>query len=312
MFKYHFIALELDMKATGRLFLIVLSVAAVAMFASCSNPSAGGGSKDLAPGVMTFTGDSVGDGNNLSITLPIDNLESGTVSTDFSVHFYLSTDTTFDEGVVDTDLGSKVVSTDIAGNSTFNYNTALSVPDALNLTAAVYIYAVVDSVGEVAETDEGNNVSGSSQAAYVLVYDDENSNRYDLRVDTFPPTGSETTSTEVYLYDSLGALVFPDTSSYIGNYAYLVENGLSDGTYYIKVEGASPVQSGPYGISARLVGMSYDVFGSALSDNGADIYENDDNAPGNIPTSPATIFIYTPLNRYLAAAEPDWHEIVLP
>jgi len=268
---------------------------------------------DLSPGVISFTGDSVADGNNLSITLPISNLQSGIVSTDFSIHFYLSEDISFSEGAPDTDLGSKVVSTDIAGNSTFNYNTALSIPELTGLPAVVYIYAVVDSLAEVAEADEGNNTSTPGQAGYVLVYDEENGSRsYDLRVDTFPPTGSESTATEVSLYDSGGTQIFPDTSSYIGNYAYLVENGLSDGIYYVKVEGATSVQSGPYGISVCLVGMSYSAFATALNDNTEDRFENDDSTTGGIPDNPAPILITTPLNRYLGQFEADWFILNLP
>ena len=278
------------------------------LFISCPQP--GNESIDLTPGAMTFTGDSVKDGSSLDITLQISNSGSGTVSIGFTVHFYLSEDTTF-ATASDTALGPKTVSS-ITGNTTINFSTALLIPDDLNITNYAYIYAVVDSGYDVAETDETNNQSAVGQAAYVLVYDDDDITRtYDVVIETFPPTASETTFTDLVLYNASGVEQTVTKNLIDGVWAQITKNGLSPGTYYFKVIGASPVQSGPYGISARLSG-SYSNFGSALTGNGEDPYETDDSSTVNVPSNPALIFIYTPLNRYLAAGETDWFKFVLP
>ncbi len=71
---------------------------------------------DLAPGEITFTGNYIGDGQTLAIALPIENKAADTVTANFDVRFYLSTDATFDAAAPpDEDLGTVNVSTDIAG-----------------------------------------------------------------------------------------------------------------------------------------------------------------------------------------------------
>ena len=170
-------------------------------------PVDSGESIDLSPGAMTFTGDKVADGSSLDITLQISNSGSGTVSGGFSVNFYLSEDTTF-ATASDTALEPKTVNSVITGNTTINFSTALLIPEIL-ITNYAYIYAVVDSGYDVAEIDEANNQSAVGQAAYVLVYDDETApGSYDIIIETFPPTGSETTYTytDLVLYDSGGFL----------------------------------------------------------------------------------------------------------
>ncbi len=277
---------------------------------------------DLEPKQITFTVDYIEDAELLSITLPIKNKTADTVTTDFIVHFYLSTDTTFETSPTDDDLGTVNVTTDIPGGSTVNINPSLTMPE-VGVNQSVYIYAVVDSTDVITENDETNNQSTTDTAAVILVYDNETvpPRSYNIVFETFPPTGSGSTNTVIFLYkDVTGTGIYQDEDDDTGDYAqYSKITGLYDtGTYYILVRTYS---AGSYALSVRTGNIPIKLFGTDL---GSDPYESDDNpTPGppgapytddlsNLPPASTAIKVGATSNRYAGNPDWDWFEIVLP
>ncbi len=279
----------------------------------------GEGKFDLEPGEIIFAVSYIEDGQLLSITLPIENKAADTVSTDFKVHFYLSTDTTFDAAAPDEDLGTVSVTTDIPGGSTVNINLSLTMPE-VGVNQSVYIYAVVDSTDVITENDENNNKSNTDTAAVILLYDDEavTPRSYDIVFETFLPTGSGTTNTVMTLYkdvtyetESTGNTGSDPLQEMLFNYP------CTTGTYYLLVRAFDP--GGPYALSVRTNNIAIKRFGADLS---SDPYASDDDPTPTFPYG--ADLLYTPpisvdvkvgatSNRYSGGmSDWDWFKIVLP
>ncbi len=270
---------------------------------------------DLEPKQITFTVDYIEDGNPLDITLPIENKAEDTVTTDFDVHFYLSTDATFDAAAPDVDLGTVNVATDIAGGMTLNINLSLGMPEVV-VNQCVYIYAVVDSTDVITENDETNNQSTTNTAAVILLYNGEAAISYNIVFETFWPTGSDTgNNTIMALYDGAGSFLEASDEEDGSGLNESIIRSCSTGTYYVLVQAFIP--GGPYAISVRTNNIAIKLFGSDL---GSDPYESDDNPQpvypygANITPPPAStaIKVGATSNRYAGNPDWDWFEIVLP
>ena len=144
---------------------------------------------------------------------------------------------------------------------------------------------------------------------------------FELIIQTFPPTGTEnSTNAKIELFDESGALLATGTvysTPWVGIGSAADPLVLPRGIYYIKVSGANPVQTGPYGISARLVEGALSYYASALDDNSQDAGEPDDavTAP-NVPDNPLPLYPAdaegSRANRYIGSGDADWAVIVLP
>ena len=203
---------------------------------------------DLAPGAMTLALSGAADGTSLDVALRVNNLQSAAVSSAFDVDYYLGLSSAFSPAG-DTKLGSVSHPGGIAASSGADISVSLALPDALDLNQAVYIYAVVDAGGAVAETDEANNISTVAAAAQVLLYDDENSARtYPVVLQTYSPSGASSADTLMALYrQDGGAAVFLAGVNMMGpgpGYASIDTSGtpLGPGTYHVVVMSWSPQQ----------------------------------------------------------------------
>ena len=308
-------------------YLFLTVCVAVLTLLSCptaDSPPGGNGNglvpgMDLEPKLITFAVSYIEDGELLSIILPIENKAADTVTTDFDVHFYLSTDTTFEAAAPDSDLGTVNVTTDIAGGTTLNINPSFTMPE-VGVNQSVYIYAVVDSTYVVAENDETNNQSTTDTAAVILLYDDEPGppRSYNIVFETFPPTGSGSTDTVIFLYkDVTGTGTYQGVDDDTGDYAqYSKITGLYDtGTYYLLVRAYS---AGPYALSVRTANIDIKLFGTDLS---SDPDESDNDPPHvspytddllNLPPASTDIKVGATSNRYAGNPDWDWFKIVLP
>ncbi len=307
-------------------------ICALMMLYGCSSPDntdkgsqIDTGDNDLIPNGITFSAAHVADGEQLTVTLPIQNQQIGNVETDFFVHFYLSQTTTFSY-LSDDDLGAFTVIDDIPGSTTKNINFNLTMPD-LNINQCVYIYARIDSTELVTETNEGNNESSIRNAACILLYDDEDAGRtYDLIFETFPPTGTVTTyNTIIVLYKDNGAnmdyVTEDDASSGSYNlYSYISGTYNKTSTYYLLVIAYA---AAPYALAVRTSNVDIQLFGADLGSNAADPGENDDNpTPDTLNLSTDTPLAYPPVstsilvgnasNRYWGTGDYDWFKIELP
>ena len=276
---------------------------------------------DLEPKQITFSVDYIQDGNLLDITLPIENKAADTVTANFDVHFYLSTDTTFSVAAPDSDLGITNVTTDIAGGTTVNINPSLAIPN-LDINQCVYIYAVVDSTDVVAENDETNNQSTVAVAAVILVYDNENgAHTYTLFFETYPPTGTiigNDPDTEISLWDDLGSLtdIFTqDVTGIEGDYERKTEPNITPGIYWVMIWPYGP-SDGPYAFSVRTANIDRKTFSADLGSNVEDLEEEAINHP---PPPPAggwgdvgVIKVGAESNRYSGLNDADWFKFVLP
>ncbi len=301
-------------------YLFLTVCVAVLTLLSCSaadSPPGGNGlvpGMDLEPKEITFSVDNIADGGSLTITLPIENKAADTVTTDFDVHFYLSTDATFDAAAPDSDLGTANVTTDIAGGTTISINPPLFIPeDAVN--ECVYIYAVVDSTGVVAETDETNNQSTTITAAVILVYDNETvpPRSYNLFFETYPPTGTiigTDPDTQMTLYNNAGGVEFTqDSQNGAGNYEQKTY-ACNSGTYWVLIYGF--VGDGPYAFSVRTANIDRKTFSADLGSNAED-QEEASNYPGPPPVATwVDIKVGAESNRYSGINDADWFKIVLP
>ena len=135
-------------------------------------------------------------------------------------------------------------------------------------------------------------------------------------IDTYPPTaGPGGVNTKLSLFDSSGNLVAADSD---GNptqtdFARIDSAGqLLPGTWYIKVEGETGMEPGPYAIRVLLdPDETYGPwqFGSY---NNPDSYESDNASVGNVPSNPIPITVDGKLNRYLTPGDLDWFTLTLP
>ena len=271
------------------------------------------GGFDLAPGEITFTGNYIGDGRTLAIALPVNNLGYGSLVDDFIVKFYLSQTSAFNPSL-DRYLGQGSVTEDIPGNSGINLNFSADIPE-LNVNECVYIYAVVDPVNSVMETDETNNQSTTNSAAVVLVYDDEASapRSYNLIFETYPSTGTiinNDPDTLMTLYNNAGGVEFTQVSQNgAGNYERRTYAG-SSGTYWVLIYGF--VGDGPYAFSVRTSNIAQKTFGADLGSNAED-QEEAGNYPGSPPVADwVDIKVGAASNRYSGINDADWFKIVLP
>nr|MQY76289.1 hypothetical protein [Spirochaeta sp.] len=251
------------------------------------------------------------DGTTVSVTLPIENLGTGSItpSSSFKVQFYLAINESLGQ---DKTLESEDVTGTIDGYATYNLVKVLTIPAILGVNQGVYIWAVVDVDNDISgETAENNNQSTAATALCVLVYDDENDARsYEMVFETFPPTGSNPAplpDTVVSLYDSIGVFI---TSSFAGYYSKVVRTGgdaLLPETYFVKIEQFAP---GPYGFSVRTSeSMPIIYFAEELS---SDPFEDDDDHTANVPSFPVAIRVGDAKNRYIDSGDIDWFEVVLP
>jgi hypothetical protein len=135
-------------------------------------------------------------------------------------------------------------------------------------------------------------------------------------IDTYPPTtGPGEVDTKLSLFDASGNLVAADSDSNPTKtgFARIDRSGvLLPGTWYIRVEGETGMEPGPYAIRVLLAPDEFYgpwLFGSY---NHPDSYEPDDASSGNVPSNPVPITVGGKLNRYLTPGDLDWFTLTLP
>ena len=274
-------------------------------------------SVDLAPGQLTAASGSAADGGTLSVTLTLNNLQSGSVSTAFSVDFYLAQTSAFNPST-DAKVGTATVSSGPAGGASIAVPASLSIP-AGALNQDVYLYAVVDAAGAVTETDKTNNTSTVGNAAVVLVYDGANSGRtYGVLLESYAPSGSGTVNTVMALYDGTGTFLEAVNNASMGGYAVIDRTGspLGSGTYYVLVTSWA---DGPYAMAVRTSGIDRKSF-TPLANKAADPYGVNDNphvfpVTQNLPSLPSPVVsmpVGSMVNRYAVQNSDDWFTFTLP
>jgi subtilase family serine protease len=310
-------------KDFARLVHVTLAAAAAASLAFCNAAGDPGNPTstdiDLAPGKLT-AGTTAADGGTLAVTLSLNNLQAGTVSTAFGVDFYMTLTSTFNTST-DSKIGSAAVAAGSLGGSTsITVPATLSIPTGA-LNQAVYLYAVVDAAGVVAETNESNNTSTVATAGVTLVYDSSNAGRtYAMLLETYAPSGSGTVNTIMALYDGTGTQLQSVNDSSMGGYA-AISSALGPGTYYVMV---TAYADGAYAMAVRTAGIDHVMF-TPLGSKGADPYGVNDNPhiypPANMPFTPPVPVVSMPVgtmvNRYAVGAtghtfQDDWFTFMLP
>ncbi len=303
----------------------LLLIAALGLtLVSCSGATSGGGNTgvDLTPAALTYTGSSVDKGASLSVTLTVQNLGSDSVSTSFGVDFYLTLNSTFNTAS-DTHLGSATVA-GIGGNTSKNVGASLTIPGSgLTYNQDFYVYAVVDAAGVVTETNKTNNTSTISTAAVVLVYDSTNGSRtYNVTFETYAPTGTGTVDTGMAIWQGTSTCVASQNVGGAGPGFASITTSLGPGTYYITVISWSNYDG--YAMSIRTSNISTrPTFSTRLTSNSQDSYEPDDTpqvfpidtggtTSMSTPTAPVVMKTGAAVNRYSAAGDWDWFEVVLP
>ena len=146
-------------------------------------------------------------------------------------------------------------------------------------------------------------------------------------IDTYGPFGTGDPKTDLVLYDDIGTPQVTDDDAGPGQIdTYASGKSLSPGTYYIKVYNKDRDETSISGYVVRVLSLDINI---AIPDPELplpdlvtpDPYEDDDNAPGNIPTNPVDIFLGNSnwVNRYLGSTNPvvdpvddDWLKLVLP
>jgi hypothetical protein len=147
-----------------------------------------------------------------------------------------------------------------------------------------------------------------------------------ILIETFPfDSAAASTDTILTLYDSSGTELATETNNvttppeHDPSARIDYQSGLDPGVYFIRVSGVGATGTGPYVIRAvslevgdSIPGYSYP--GTPGDDSG---FENDDNAPGNIPTSPVDLGLgnANQKNRYLdtlGGDVADWLRLELP
>jgi hypothetical protein len=279
---------------------------------------------DLAPGALTATGP-VPQGGSLPVSVVVRNLQPGPVSAPFAISVYAAAAAVFAPST-DTLLATVQWSGGVAGNSSAVVAASVPVPASLPAGSAFYVYAVLDSAGTVAETDETNNQSSMQNSAVVLVFDGSGlPQSYAVSIETYPPTGTGSTDTVMALYrkDSSAdsaSIVLTDLSGG-SDYALLdfTAGGLASGTYYVMVYSFGG-RNGPYAFTVRTTNIARPSFPNLPSNNvGVDPGEPDDTpqvtdfaVPISLPTSPMAIGVGQAVNRYSGAADWDWFTFTLP
>ena len=295
--------------------LLVSLVFAEVLVVSCSNP--GDPSVDLVPGQLAAASSSATDGGTLSVTLTLNNLQSGSVSTAFAVDFHLVQTSAFNPST-DAKVGTATVSSGIGSSASIAVPATLSIP-AGTLNQDVYLYAVVDAAGAVTETDKTNNTSTVGNAAVVLVYDGANSGRtYGVLLESYAPSGSGTVNTVMALYDGTGTFLEAVNNASMGGYAVIDRTGspLGSGTYYVLVTSWA---DGPYAMAVRTSGIDRKSF-TPLANKAADPYGVNDNphvfpVTQNLPSLPSPVVsmpVGSMVNRYAVQNSDDWFTFTLP
>jgi hypothetical protein len=279
------------------------------------------GEVDLVPGLLSTEPGPIPDGSQLPLELLILNQGAAALDQPFHLRFFIAPPDGFTGQAVELEEQAVTLGQPLPAGGSLSYQTVITLPDDLNLSGWYYLGVRLDSLDEVEESDEGNNSSGPDTAALIALSDDEAGPAdYALIIQTFPPTGIETgTYARIELYADSGDLLRTGTvytSPWVGIGSAADPLVLSTGTYYIKVRGLNPGQTGPYGISARLSMVSLSYYDSALTGNSQDAAEPDDEAPGNIPAVPLPLYPAdaegSRANRYIGSGDADWAVIVLP
>ncbi len=146
-------------------------------------------------------------------------------------------------------------------------------------------------------------------------------------IDSYPPSGAGDPETDLILYDETGTELGSGDHTTVGGRIDTYAEGLSlsSGTYYIKVYNKNTTLTSIGYYAVRVLSLT--VVDSVPDPDIAtdlvhpDLYEDDDNAPGNIPTDPVDISLGNSnwVSRYLGEYDPDndpddddWLRLVLP
>jgi len=158
-------------------------------------------------------------------------------------------------------------------------------------------------------------LSCSPEATGPVVYDR-------IVIDSYKTDISGDPETDLILFDETGTELGKDESPGPGRIdTEALGLSLSSGTYYIKVYNVNQNKTDAYVVRALSLsnGASLPPPELPLAMNEPDPYEDDDSAPGNIPTNPADISLGNSnwINRYLGYIPPDpndvdWLKLVLP
>ncbi|HUX52272.1 MAG TPA: CARDB domain-containing protein [Spirochaetia bacterium] len=284
------------------------------------------GAVDLAPGNVSTAGTSVQQGGSITVTLPVQNLATGSVSGPIAVNFYLATSSTFNPAT-DTSLGSASFS-NIGSNATVNVNTSLTIT-ATTANLVYYLYAVVDPAGDVVDTNTANNTSTVAEALRLLVYATPSPQSYPLYVETYAPAGGGTATTAIALYKktSTGVVQYQgeNVGAYPGATAVLdftaTGSELTSGTYYVLVWIPNPYSfySGAYALevrSANVGQVSFNALSSepTASNNNTIITLNASTVPFNTtePTNAYSVPVGQAVNWYIPYQGYDWFTFTLP
>ncbi len=248
----------------------------------------------------------------------VSNIDDTADSGESTLKYYLSTDEVLDI-TEDTLIGSKSIGSIPAGSY---IDDVWSTSFSIDVIGTWYIFAVADADSEIEESSEDNNyLSG-----IVSIISDSSR----IVIETFSPTGLYTTYTDTCIavfdsngdpapetpYDDAGALSADDNSnpSHL-LYSYIdFPDGLSPGTYYIKVRGSSSNQIGPYGIrivSEPSTSYSYFTETNPAESPWIDSYESDDSMTDGVPDSPVNIGVGGIYNRALADSDIDWYVLTV-
>ena len=161
-------------------------------------------------------------GGSVPVSFRIYNSAGDTVTTDFAVHFYASSDGTLIPAG-DIDLGSETVTDSVPGNSRIIKNTTLTIPGGQG-TGYYTIYWVIDDTNAVSELDETNNTPSSADDCFVFFPVSDGSTGIDARLIVYKPANALSEYTYIYGY------YYPDTStgawgSYDNNWGYPTNSG---------------------------------------------------------------------------------------
>ncbi|NOY08772.1 MAG: hypothetical protein GXP33_08010 [Spirochaetes bacterium] len=135
-------------------------------------------------------------GGSVPVSFRIYNSAGDTVTTDFAVHFYASSDGTL-APAGDTDLGSVTVTDSLSGNSRIIKNTTLTIPGGLG-TGYYTIYWIIDDTDAVSELDENNNTPASADECFVFFPVSDGSTGIDARLIVYKPANAPPEQTYIY------------------------------------------------------------------------------------------------------------------
>ena len=282
------------------------------------------GSVDLKPGTASSASTSVQQGGSVSLTIPVQNLDTGTVTGTISVSLYLASSSTFNTGT-DTKLGSASFD-NIGSSATVNLNTSTAVT-APTANLVYYLYAVVDPAGDVVDTNTANNTSTVADALRLLVYATPSPQSYPVYVETYAPAGGGTATTAIALYrkTSTGVVQFvsKQTGGYPGDTAKLDFTGsgseLQSGTYYVLVwiPNTYSFYSGAYALevrSANVGQVSFNALSSepTASNNATGVTEGTVDTYAVEPSNAYSVPVGQAANWYIPTGGFDWFTFTLP